>query len=70
MGDSAAGVELVSFHSVSKGFLGEGGVRGGYMELHNIDPAVATQINKLMSVGFCTATSTSCSIVFQLGATP
>lgn len=53
MGDSAAGVELVSFHSVSKGFLGEGGVRGGYMELHNIDPAVATQINKLMSVGFC-----------------
>ena len=30
--------ELVSFHSISKGLSGECGLRGGYMELHNIDP--------------------------------
>jgi aspartate/methionine/tyrosine aminotransferase len=53
MGDEAAGVELISFHSTSNGFLGEGGVRGGYMELHNIDPAVSKQILKFMSVSIC-----------------
>jgi aspartate/methionine/tyrosine aminotransferase len=29
-------VELVSMHSVSKGLLGECGLRGGYYELHNL----------------------------------
>ena len=29
-------VELFSYHSVSKGFLGECGRRGGYMEMVNI----------------------------------
>lgn len=53
MGDEAAGVELISVHSTSKGFLGEGGVRGGYMELLNIDPAVSKQILKLVSVSIC-----------------
>ena len=33
-------LELVSFHSTSKGLIGECGRRGGYMELHNIDPYV------------------------------
>ena len=31
-------LELVSFHSISKGFIGECGRRGGYMEMHNISP--------------------------------
>lgn len=30
-------LELVSFHTVSKGVYGECGLRGGYMELTNID---------------------------------
>lgn len=30
-------VELISFHSASKGDFGECGVRGGYFELTNID---------------------------------
>lgn len=30
-------VELLSLNSVSKGLLGECGLRGGYMEAHNID---------------------------------
>ncbi|GAB5365489.1 hypothetical protein AAMO2058_001062600 [Amorphochlora amoebiformis] len=46
-------VSLVSFHSVSKGFLGECGRRGGYMEVHNIDPEVQMQLYKLASVTLC-----------------
>ena len=34
----AESLELVSFHSLSKGVLSECGLRGGYMELTNIDP--------------------------------
>ncbi len=29
--------ELFSFHSTSKGLIGECGIRGGYLEMHNID---------------------------------
>ncbi|XP_061096376.1 alanine aminotransferase 2-like isoform X2 [Conger conger] len=34
-------VELASLHSISRGFMGEGGLCSGYMELLNVDPAVA-----------------------------
>ena len=40
-------VELISYHSVSKGMIGECGRRGGYMELINIDPVVVEQIYKV-----------------------
>jgi len=56
MGDEAAGLQLVSFHSVSKGFLGECGMRGGYFELHGFDPAVQAQLLKLVSIGLCSNT--------------
>ena len=46
-------IELVSFHSVSKGVFGECGRRGGYMELVGIDPEVKDQIYKLASAGLC-----------------
>lgn len=46
-------LELVSFHSTSKGLIGECGRRGGYMELHNIDPYVHSQLYKLASSGLC-----------------
>jgi len=46
-------IELVSFHSVSKGVFGECGRRGGYMELVGIDPGVQAQIYKLASAGLC-----------------
>jgi len=49
----AAGLELVSFHSTSKGFLGECGMRGGYFELHGFDPDVQAQLLKLVSIGLC-----------------
>ncbi|KAJ8337066.1 hypothetical protein SKAU_G00382860 [Synaphobranchus kaupii] len=46
-------VELVSFHSTSKCYMGECGFRGGYMEVINMDPAVKEQLAKLVSVRLC-----------------
>jgi alanine transaminase len=46
-------VELTSFHSVSKGNLGECGRRGGYLECYNIHPDVVATIYKLASVSLC-----------------
>jgi alanine transaminase len=46
-------VSLFSFHSCSKGLLGECGQRGGYMEIRNIPEDVAAQITKLQSVSLC-----------------
>ena len=46
-------VSLFSFHSCSKGFLGECGQRGGYMELRNIPADVVAEVTKLQSVALC-----------------
>ena len=43
-------VQIFSFHSTSKGLLGECGRRGGYFECHNIVPEVMEQLLKLASV--------------------
>ena len=50
-------LQLVSFHSTSKGFLGECGLRGGYFELTGFDPDVKAQLLKLVSIGLCSNTS-------------
>ncbi|XP_034038732.1 alanine aminotransferase 2-like [Thalassophryne amazonica] len=42
-------VELASFHSISKGLLGECGLRSGYVELVNLDPAVMKHIKTMFS---------------------
>ncbi|XP_063780807.1 alanine aminotransferase 2-like [Pseudophryne corroboree] len=46
-------VEMASFHSTSKGYMGECGFRGGYMEVINMDPEVKQQLTKLVSVRLC-----------------
>uniref|UniRef100_H2ZRX1 alanine transaminase n=1 Tax=Latimeria chalumnae TaxID=7897 RepID=H2ZRX1_LATCH len=46
-------VELASFHSTSKGYMGECGYRGGYMEVIHLDPEVKAQLVKLLSVRLC-----------------
>lgn len=46
----ANGVELFSLGSVSKGSYGECGLRGGYFEAHNVDPAVIDELYKLASI--------------------
>ena len=55
--DLSANVHLISFHSTSKGFIGECGQRGGYMELHNIPDEVTQQVYKLASISLCSNTS-------------
>lgn len=46
-------VELISFHSTSKGLLAECGRRGGYFECHNLDSEVMKQLFKVASVSLC-----------------
>nr|XP_019829130.1 PREDICTED: alanine aminotransferase 1 isoform X2 [Bos indicus] len=52
----AAQQELASFHSISKGYMGECGFRGGYVEVVNMDAAVKQQMQKLRSVRLCPPT--------------
>lgn len=49
----AGELELLSYHSVSKGFLGECGRRGGYMECVNIDDGAEEELYKLSSLNLC-----------------
>ncbi|KAK8810662.1 hypothetical protein WA158_007237 [Blastocystis sp. Blastoise] len=53
LGEEAKNVQLISFHSTSKGYFGECGRRGGYMELHNFDTAFRDQLYKLVSICCC-----------------
>ncbi|KAM9349910.1 alanine aminotransferase 2 [Symphorus nematophorus] len=46
-------VELASLHSASKGFMGECGLRGGYVELVNLDPTVLKYIYTIFSKDSC-----------------
>ncbi|KAL4538658.1 hypothetical protein Ndes2526B_g03050 [Nannochloris sp. 'desiccata'] len=46
----ASSVELASFHTVSKGVLGECGLRGGYVEFTNFHPDTIDQMYKVASV--------------------
>lgn len=46
-------VSLFSFHSVSKGFLGECGHRGGYVEFRNVAEDAAAELAKLQSINLC-----------------
>ncbi|KAB2613147.1 alanine aminotransferase 2 [Pyrus ussuriensis x Pyrus communis] len=53
MGYGEQDISLVSFQSVSKGYYGECGKRGGYMEVTGISPEVREQIYKMASVNLC-----------------
>jgi alanine transaminase len=46
-------VTLFSFHSISKGFFGECGHRGGYVEFRNIPDDVLDEFIKLQSISLC-----------------
>jgi aspartate/methionine/tyrosine aminotransferase len=46
-------VSLFSFHSTSKGLLGECGHRGGYFECRNVPEDVLAEITKLQSITLC-----------------
>ena len=51
MGDK--NVTLASMHSISKGFYGECGRRGGYLELVNVSSDVVSEFYKLASINLC-----------------
>ncbi|KAF3322902.1 alanine aminotransferase 2 [Carex littledalei] len=46
-------VPLVSYHSISKGYYGECGKRGGYMEVTGFSNSVREHIYKVVSVNLC-----------------
>jgi aspartate/methionine/tyrosine aminotransferase len=46
-------VSLFSFNSVSKGYLGECGHRGGYLECRNVPGPVQDELTKLQSIALC-----------------
>lgn len=50
---SKSKLQLASFHSVSKGFLGECGRRGGYVEVVGFDQGVREQLYKMASISLC-----------------
>mmetsp|Transcript_5961 Transcript_5961/g.17942 ORF Transcript_5961/g.17942 Transcript_5961/m.17942 type:complete len:496 (+) Transcript_5961:133-1620(+) len=56
MGKEAEGLELFSFHTVSKGVVGECGRRGAYFQCTNIDPDVMAEIYKVMSTNLSSNT--------------
>ncbi|KAK3887198.1 hypothetical protein Pcinc_008679 [Petrolisthes cinctipes] len=49
-------MELASFMSCSKGYMGECGLRGGYAEVTNMDPEVKTMYLKSISAKLCPTT--------------
>jgi len=51
--DLQSPIQLFSFHSTSKGVIGECGRRGGYLEITNIPADVKEQLYKLVSIGLC-----------------
>lgn len=53
MGPKYKDMELISFHSVSKGMIGECGRRGGYFECHGISQEVKDLFYKVASISLC-----------------
>lgn len=49
-------VELISYNSVSKGMMGECGLRGGYFETHNLTDRAEEMLYKLKSIELCSNT--------------
>lgn len=56
MHDLGSFTELVSMMSVSKGYMGECGLRGGYGELDHFDPDVRAVFYKMLSARLCCST--------------
>lgn len=46
-------LEIISVHSLSKGYHGECGLRAGYVELMNVQEQVQEQFLKLLSISLC-----------------
>lgn len=56
MGEPYSQMELASFMSASKGYMGECGLRGGYAEVLNMHPDVRAQYLKAITAMLCSTT--------------
>lgn len=56
MGEPYSKMELASFMSCSKGYMGECGIRGGYSEVINLCPNVKAMLLKSISAQLCSTT--------------
>lgn len=56
MGPPYDEIELASFMSTSKGYMGECGMRGGMMEIINMCPDVKAMLLKCISAMLCPTT--------------
>uniref|UniRef100_A0AAG5DXC0 alanine transaminase n=1 Tax=Anopheles atroparvus TaxID=41427 RepID=A0AAG5DXC0_ANOAO len=57
MGEPYSQMELCSFMSCSKGYMGECGIRGGYAEIINLCPDVRAMLLKCISAQLCPTTA-------------
>eukprot|EP00656_Telonema_subtile_P029974 TRINITY_DN33016_c0_g1_i1.p1 TRINITY_DN33016_c0_g1~~TRINITY_DN33016_c0_g1_i1.p1 ORF type:complete len:203 (-),score=71.52 TRINITY_DN33016_c0_g1_i1:32-640(-) len=64
--DSKLTVQLFSYHSTSKGYFGECGLRGGYFEVLNVDPRVLAELYKLTSMSLCSNLTGQCMVDLML----
>jgi len=53
MGAPYNSMEMASFMTCSKGYMGECGIRGGYAEVINMDPEVMAMLQKSISAKLC-----------------
>ena len=53
MGPPYSEMEVASFMSCSKGYMGECGIRGGYAEIVNMDTPVMAMLQKSISARLC-----------------
>ena len=53
MGSPYSEMEIASFMSCSKGYMGECGIRGGYAEIVNMDTTVMAMLQKSISAKLC-----------------
>merc|ERR1712029_1191596 len=56
MGAPFNNLEVASFMTCSKGYMGECGIRGGYAEVVNMDPGVMAMLQKSISAKLCPTT--------------
>lgn len=56
MGEPYSSMELASFMSCSKGYMGECGIRGGFAEIVNLCPDVKAMLLKSLSAQLCSTT--------------
>ncbi len=59
-------ISLFSLHSVSKGYLGECGHRGGYLELRNVPEDVLAEFVKMQSISLCSNVSGQFATYFMV----